>query len=112
MTDPDGSAGGASDAPDSGAWITRRRAPVWVDRVHRIAVLEVPVQWHVVYSVWFWMTDEQWARFRADPVAFAKETDVHAHDHGRAKCKAWLLWDEGPADSNPLPTTPRPLASM
>lgn len=85
---------------------------VWVDRTHRIAVLEVPVPWHVVYSVWFWMTDTQWARFRADPVAFEADVDVHAHDHGRDRCKAWLLWDEGPDRVKPLPTVPQPLAAM
>lgn len=85
---------------------------LWLNRADRIAVLEVPVQWHVVYSVWCWLTDAQWRMFHDDRPAFEALADAFGHDHGVTKFRAQLLHDEGPTDHRPPPTTPRPLTSL
>lgn len=85
---------------------------VWLNRADRIAVLEVPVQWHVVYSLWFWLTDAQWRMFHEDRPAFAAFADVCGHDHGLTKFSDQLLHNEGPVKDRRPPTTPRPLTSL
>ena len=85
---------------------------LWLNRADRLAVLEVPVQWHVVYSVWCWLTDAQWRMFHDDRKAFEALADAFGHDHGERRFRDQLLHNGGPVKDRRPPTTPQPLASL
>lgn len=77
---------------------------LYVDPAAQAALLELPIPWHVVYSVWFWLTAEQARLFREDRAAFDRLADELAHDKGERRWARQLLRHEGPGP--PRATTP------
>lgn len=67
-----------------------------VDRNNKVLILEVVITWIAWYSVYFWLSPEEYRLFKENKPAFDRLVDSYARDKGERFFTRRLLRNEGP----------------
>ena len=83
-----------------------------VDRKNKILVLEVVITWIGWYSVYFWLSAEEYSLFKEDKPAFDRLAGSYASDKGARFFTRRLLRNEGPGGDLHQGDEPEPIEGL